>query len=100
MREAHKILPLGRFKLTPIVMTKHRVWVSMDVFEGPGDAWGKLKVGDVLRVEAQEDDYKHKFADKDDRPAPWKATEAVLISTANTDTSKMRKEAKKEAEVQ
>ena len=72
-------MPLGRFKLTPIVMTKHRVWVSMDVFEGPGDAWGKLKVGDVLRVEAQEDDYKYKFADKDDRPAPWKATEAVLI---------------------
>ena len=71
----------------------------MDVFEGPGDAWGKLKVGDVLRVEAQEDDYKHKFADKDDRPAPWKATEAFLISNRSF-FDQMRKEAKKEAEVQ
>jgi len=81
-------------------MTTHRVWVSMDVFEGSVDAWGKLRVGDVLRVEAEEYDYKHKGAGKDNCPAAWKATEAVLISTANTDTSKMRKEAKKEAEVQ
>ena len=72
----------------------------MDLFEGAGDVWGKLKVGDVLRVEAEEDSYKHKWTDKDDGPGPWKATEAVLISTGNTDTSKMRKEAKKEAEVQ
>ena len=78
-------------------LTTHRVWVSMDVFEGSGDAWRLLKVGDVLRVEAEEDNYKKKGKDE---AAPWKANEAILIRKANADTSKMRKEAKKEAEVQ
>ena len=66
----------------------------MDLFEGPGDLWGKLKVGDVLRVEAEEDNnYRHNGAGKDDHPAPWRATEAVLINTANKDVSEMRKKA-------
>ena len=78
-------------------MTTHRVWVSMDVFEGSGDAWRQLKVGDVLRVEAEEDNYTKRGKDE---AAPWKANEAILITKANADTSKMRKEAKKEAEVQ
>ena len=33
----------------------------MDVFEGSDDAWRKLKVGDVLRVEAEEDNYNNGF---------------------------------------
>ena len=74
------------------------VWVSVDVFEGSDDAWGRLKVGDVLRVEAEEDDYKQK-GKSGLAPCKWKATEAILISKAKTDTAKMKKEAMKEAEV-
>ena len=50
----------------------------------------------MLRVEAEKDDYKKKGQDE---VAPWKATEAVLVSQANTDTLKNLKEAKKKAEV-
>jgi len=73
------------------------VWVSMDVFEGSDDAWRKLKVGDVLRVEAEEDNYNN----GKDEIHPWKATEAALVSKSKSDPSssnasvrlKMRKEA-------
>jgi hypothetical protein len=56
----------------------------MDVFEGSNDAWRMLKVGDVLRVEAEKDDYQKEGKDEE---APWKATEAILVSKAKTDTS-------------
>ena len=68
----------------------------MDVFEGSNDVWGMLKVGDVLRVEAEKDEYTTE-GQLDGAP-PWKANEAILISKAKTDASsatvslKMRKE--------
>ena len=59
----------------------------MDVFEGSNDAWRMLKVGDVLRVEAEKDDYQKEGKDEE---APWKATEAILVSKAKTDASPHR----------
>jgi ribonuclease HI len=44
----------------------------MDVFEGSPEMWAKLKVGDVLRVEAEGNEN-----------VPWKATEAILVSKAS-----------------
>jgi hypothetical protein len=59
------------------MMTKRRVWVSMNVFEGSAETWAKLKVGDVLRVEAEEDKYTNEFRNDG---VTLKATEAILVS--------------------
>jgi hypothetical protein len=47
-----------------------KVWVPKDVFEGSDAEWASLKVGDTLRVEAEDDG---------DARGNWKATEAVLV---------------------
>ena len=59
------------------MMPKRRVWVSMDVFEGSAETWAKLKVGDVLRVEAEDDKYTNEFRNDG---VTLKATEAILVS--------------------
>ena len=49
----------------------------MDVFEGSAETWAKLKVGDVLRVEAEDNKYTNDLRNEN---VPWKATEAILVS--------------------
>jgi hypothetical protein len=68
------------------MMTERRVWVSMDVFEGSAETWAKLKVGDVLRVEAEDDKYMNEFRNEN---VPWKATEAILVSKASCTSEAM-----------
>jgi hypothetical protein len=58
----------------------------MDVFEGSAETWAKLKVGDVLRVEAEDDKYTNEFRNEN---VPWKATEAILVSKASCTSEAM-----------
>jgi len=67
-------------------MTERRVWVSVDVFEGSAETWANLKVGDVLRVEAEDNKYTNDFRNEN---VPWKATEAILVSKASCTSEAM-----------
>ena len=58
----------------------------MDVFEGSAETWAKLKVGDVLRVEAEDNKYTNDFRNEN---VPWKATEAILVSKASCTSEAM-----------